>query len=813
MKRPADGVLALVASALAVYLAAQGAGPLPALGPAFNPVRGAWADALLARSPDADPVRLQGLRAPVDVYFEGNGVPHIAAGDELDLFRVQGYLHARFRLTQMDLMRRQGAGRLSEVVGRAALDSDRFELQLGLLRTARLEWSQAGPETRRIVLAYTDGVNQLMAQERASGRLPMLFRLLGYEPRPWEPVDTYVIKGLETQELDFQDAPLAYQLLVSGLGHDLAMRWFPVLPPNEQHPYDSTPHRADPPAPIPAQPPASAAADEAAAELLARFAALPPGAIAAGGNSNNWAVDGSRTTTGRPLLAGDPHLSTTLPPIWYQVDALSPGFSFRGVGIPGTPGIVIGRNDHIAWSLTNTQNQATFYYLEKTDAAHPDQYLWNGEWRRFQAVRYDIPVKGGPVEHLEVRLSVHGPQITRDHATYSVYWLGNLPSPDIDVLIRIARARDFEQFRAALRDWHAPSQNFVYADDAGHIGLVSAGYYPILRAPEPWLPMPGTGEYDVIGTVPFDQVPQVYDPPEHFTFSANQREVPAAYPYYIGTTLDDFDAGYRADEIHRVLSDTPRMDVAAMEALQNDDRDYLAARLVPKLLDALDSASLSPTETAAKTQLRSWNHRMDTGSAAASIWWMFLEDYLQETFRPWFDARHVRVPVDRVSTSLVEDLEAWTLNDPGNEAFTPPGAAHRDAPSVMRAAFRRAAGELAKQLGGDPAKWAWGRLHAREIPSLAQIRALGYGPSPAPGDRFTPNAAGGLVARAGPSWRMVADLSTPGGFGIVPGGQSENPASAWYDDRVPLWWDGRYQPLLTADQAQAANGGRWRLRP
>jgi len=518
------------------------------------------------------------------------------------------------------------------------------------------------------------------------------------------------------------------------------------------------------------------------------------------------------------MLAGDPHLSQTLPAIWYQLAGKSPSYQFTGVSIPGVPTILIGRNQQIAWSLTNVQNQATLYYKEKTDKEHPNQYYWNGQWRNMQHLRYTIPVKGGNSVNLDVALTVHGPVMTQAGQTLSVDWVGALPSPDLDVMLNIIKADNFEQFKQALQQWHAPSQNFVYADDNGNIGMISAGYYPIVKSGEPWLPLPGTGQSDVLGTIPYKDVPQTYNPPSHFVFSANQREVSNDYPYYIGTTMDFFDNGYRADEIFQTLKQGKNLTVQDFEKLQSNTTDYLAGEIVPELLKTLDSGTLTPQEHQAKELLAQWNGQMNVNSAAASIWWEFWSQYLQDTFGPWWTSKHVPVNVDKTlqlgpgQTALDEDLEQWTLHNPDNAAFSLPNGTKRTASDVMKQAFRETVNKLSKQLGTNPGTWAWRKLHSREFPSLTQVASLGYGPMAAGGDQWTVDAAdGGMVSTAGPSWRMIVNFGT-GAKGVYPGGQSENPVSPLYSNLVSAWWNGSYYPLQL-QLPESASRSQWTLHP
>ena len=800
-------------------LSTLGAGPLPALGTTFNPGTGAWTAAADAELPHPETLHLGALDGKVTVVFERNGVAHVTATTDHDAFLAQGYLHARFRLFQMDLERRIGNGRLAEVFGAGApLDSDRFELQLGLRRTADMEWAQL-PEAdpaRAALLAYTEGINERIREDRSRHDLPVLFKLTGYEPADWRPQDSLVIQGYETQVLDFQTAPLDYALLVKSLGFDRTMQWLPVLPPNEQHPYAPGPYAAGAPAPLAASPPAalSSSAVDGIEDLRARLARLPHPVPAQAFASNNWAVDGAKSASGRPLMAGDPHLDLTLPSIWFQVSLDSPGLHASGVGIPGTPGIVIGHNQHVSWSLTDTQAQATLYYQERTDRAHPGQYFWNGGWREFQKLTYEVPVKGAATDHLVVDLSVHGPIITQQGLTLAVDWMGALPSQDLRALMGVARAASFQDFRQALTDWHAPTHNFVYADDSGHIALLAPGYYPQVRGGQPWLPMPGTGESDVTGIIPYDSIPAVVDPPTHFVFSANQRPVGDDYPYYIGTSYDDFANGYRADRIFDVLSQPGQVTYTDMQNLQNDRHEYLAKQVVPKLMDALAAAKLTDQQQAAAGLLRTWTYAMDANSQAASIWSAFWDAYLSETFKPWWTANKVPVDRDRFKEVLSEDLEVWTLRDPQNAAFTPPGSAPRTAQDVMISAFASALDALTRKLGPDPKSWQWGRQHSRRIGSLVGISSLDFGPVPTGGDQWTLNVAGGEPSTHGPSWRFVMDWGTGKAYGIYPGGQAENPASPWYRNRVDGWLKGRYEPMLDAASASRQAGSvRWELAP
>jgi penicillin G amidase len=837
--RAVNIVAALGVSVVLLGVLGFGYGTIPALGPAVDPGRGAWTSAAGGEPVRSQPLHVPGLQQAVTVSFTKQGLASVGAATDHDMFLALGYVHAQFRLSEMDEERRLGEGRLAQLAGPPALASDEFELRLGLLRTAQKEWAQTPKNSlaAQALIAYAQGVNDDIAQVRASGQWPAVFSLPGVYPPPWTPVDSLVIQGVLTQELDFTSTPLNYALLERSLGAARTMDWFPLIAKNAQTPYDPGPYTKAPLAKAPLAKAALAKAAQsipaasttarsavtkaeasAASTLLAQLSQLPAGQLHEYPDSNAWAANGPAVKNGGALLAGDPHLLQTLPSIWYEVALSAPGFSVAGASVPGLPGILIGHNDRIAWSLTDTQNQATLFYDEKT---RPGEYFWDGAWRKLQVVRYTIPVRGAATRHLTVDLTVHGPIMTHAGQTTSVDWMGNVGSPDLAALLAVNQAATFGQFKAALASWYAPTQNFVYADAAGNIGAISAGYYPQVGAGcQPWLPMSGTGACDIKGVIPYSAEPQVYDPPSHLVVTANQRPVTAAYPYYIGTSADFFDPGYRAATIYSALRGRAApLTSASFAAVQTSLTDQLAVRVRPELLSALHGTSLNMAERAGLQLLTTWNATMAENSAAASLWSTFWGDYLSDVFQPWWNQAKVPVRKDgadlRVSVyqfSLDEDLEAWTMGDPANPAFSLPSGQPRTAPQVMRKAFASAVAHLASALGGAPSSWTWGRLHSREFPAVSGANGLGYGPRPAGGDLFTPDAAdGGLIASTGPSWRMIVALSSAGvsAEGVYPGGQSENPASPWYDDLVPLWWDGQYLPV----PAPGAGTGslRWTL--
>ncbi len=829
---------------------------VPPLGAAFDPLTGVWqmtAGASVARSMTLT----AGVGHDVTVSFDAGGVPTITAATDADAMYAEGYVTARYRLLEMDLERRLGEGTLSAVLGSSALASDELQLSLGLTRTAQAEWDSLGPSSpqRQLLVAYSKGVNLAMSQMEASHQLPAAMTLLDYRPAPWTPVDTLVVQGDLTEELDYTTSPADMALLERHLGSARTAAWFPVTPTTPQAPYDPgpyvaaplvpihgvipgttpTPGVAVPPAPgrssVPSaavgSPPRSGAQRAEAASLMGWIGRLTT-TVRHYGASNNWVVAPSRSANGQALLANDPHLPQTLPSVWYEVAIDTPDLRLAGVEAPGLPGILLGRNDRVAWGFTDTQNQATLLYRETLSATNPSYYRWRGRWHALRTVRYHIAVAGGASVDYPVRISVHGPLVSLPGGTYALWWAGDLPNQDLLALVGLWHARDAAQVRAALQHWTAPTQNIAYADSAGHVGIIAPGVYPETAHGVPWLPLSGTGADDVVGTIPPRAVPQVADPVAGYAVSANQRPVTAAYPYYIGTVYDFFDPGYRALTISSRLAAAPAATTATMASIETDLRDRLAVTLTGPLVAAVRASGVASSASgrAALALLTHWDGTMSAASGAAALYWTWLGDYARDVFGPWWRATHVPVGLDAnlaitpaTDAALVMDLETWSTRPTRGSALTLPDGHARSAATVMAQAFTQAVAHLTRQ-EGPPVAWRWDHLQSRQFASLTNAPALGYGPRGSGGDAFTPDAADGFpIAGTGPSWREIIALgpARPGAApatstGVYPGGQSENPLSPWYETWVTTWWDGRSHPLPNPTRP-ARPIATWELRP
>jgi penicillin G amidase len=882
--RIADSVGALLALVIMTVLSMTGLGPVPALASVLNPGTGVW-----HLSPDTGTAvsgnyTLPGLQEPGSVAFEPDGATHITAGTDQDLFRMIGYVDARFRLVQMDLERRQAESTLAAAIGSSGLSSDTFELDLGLMRAARRDLAQMSPNDPTLVAltSYSQGVNAAIDQLEASHQLPATFKLLGYSPAQWTPLDSLAVQRLMTQTLSFSDTPLTFSYAAKALPASVFNSWYPVVSSNPQVPYDTGPYprlplsplpvSADPgpsyggsgvvgtaasaaPAAVPLGGRATAPLDGQAVQgtvvasddftqLERRLAKLPVNAMHYVGNSNAWAISGSKTASGMPILAGDPHLQLTLPSDWYQLEGTSPSYHFTGVTLPGLPVPIMGKTDSISWAVTNSQHPVTLYYLEQTSPSRPGQYYYKGAWHTMTTEKYVVNVKGGsPVTHT-VSFTAQGPVLQEQGITAAVWWAGTLPSSNFDSMLQVLRATSFSQFRTALQGWVTPSLNFVYADNKGNIGAIDAGVAPQVPGHNIALPLPGNGSADVTGTIPYAAMPTAYNPPSGFIVTANNREVGANYPYEFSTSYNFADPGYRAEEIAEQLSEPVPQTPQMSEQLQASLTDSLAQGLVPNIVKAMAGQPMTAEQQSFLKLLSSWNEWMGTSNPQALFFQKYIVNLVYIVFEPWW--KHYNVPSDPLqelapdpssgtfsSQLMYGDLDLWVNSDPDNQFFSLPNGTQRDATDVLRAAYTETIAKLTKAYGPDFAKWDYGKHNFRTFPSLLSVSGFDYGPIGAGGDSRTvsagvpvtsPDATGGTVLvngnnnnaplnvmTTGASWRFVMNWGTGTATAILPGGDSEDPVSPWYSNGVALWLKGEELPLLEGAAAQKAATIRWRF--
>lgn len=775
-------------------------------------------------------MRLEGLHSPVTAVFDQFAIPHIEAQAEGDLYFTVGYLHARERLFQMELLRRASLGRLAEVFGNKAdkknliftdtLAIDRWMRTIGFGRVAGQAVEGMDPESRAVVEAYVAGVNAHIQ----SGELPIECKLLKFKPEPWEASHVVAVARLIGWGISFNHVQeLIRYLLRAELSADQQMEIFPPLEhpgpyiiPREEKDYRKISAQGTDAHTIP---PPYTQWREAAQQVLAGltdlrqlvWAIVPPEA------SNSWVLGPSRTASGKAILANDPHLHHTAPGLFYAMHLKAPEIDVIGATLPGTPAILLGHNRHLAWALTTTFADTQDIYLEKVDPEDPGRYVTLHGSEPFQIENHIILEKrkwGGNGEHpFRLRFTSHGPvlndaleaKLPRETPLLALRSTMEPEAGDLLTLALLAKAKNVDDFKKACQSWSLPVQNWVVADSEGHIGYCPVGKIPKRRGWDGTLPVPGwTREFEWDGYMPLDELPQLFDPASEMIVTANNQVLPASdYPYPFS-----FDAipAYRAERIIEMLNEKERWTAEEMRRIQMDVYVKQADRLLPSLLAAVEGVQLSGVEKRALEQLKGWDRFADMKSIGASVffatyrmaWELTLKDDLSPMLyqlilmnvscHGFFDRLWAEVPQAKI----------FDLKDT-------PAKETRD--DILVAAFRAAVKKLRSKFGPDLAKWQWGELHHLTFkhPFGSQgllAGAFNVGPISLAGARETVWAAAfgwgddlSFPVLWGPVFRHMYDFGAPEQSGFVLDlGQSGWPGTPHYQNALPDWKEGRLWP-------------------
>lgn len=762
-----------------------------------------------------DPARdgsIPGLAAPVEVWRDSLGMPHLWAGSEADLFRAVGYVHAQDRLFQMEMFRRVADGRLAEVMGAELVETDRFLRTLGMGRAAAEQEAALAPEHRAMLQAYADGVNAWIRGR--AGPLPPEFVALRFRPEPWTVRNSLSIAKIMAWDLAEWNLGLDLQRAVDALGEERARDLFPAYPDTAltilgadarwrgrgENPAAESPRapaRVSGPVPLPRIP-------ALALELL--------DAVSVSRASNAWVVGGARTASGKPILANDMHLALRTPPIWYLAALHGGGFDVTGMTLPGVPVVVAGHNRRVAWGFTNAYVDDTDFFVEEVDPADPDRYRTPDGWARM-TVRVDtIRVKGeAPVEHT-VRWTRNGPVLSdvdrrAGDRVLSMRWASHEPSSEVAALVGMNRASNADEFLAALRGFDNPHQNVVFADADGRFGYWMAGRVPVRRGGDGVLPAPGwTGEGEWTGWLDFEDHPHVLDPEEGFVVTANHRQVGPEYPHFISASWAE---PYRAMRIRELLAGATRLTAEQTAAHQMDVLDLWARGHLPRAADAAERAG----EAAAARALRAWDGRASEDSHAAALFYTWYEGLRSRVGDDEFGDRPAYFPRAALDRLLARGGGGW------EDDVTTPETETLEA--LEEEAMRAAVAEVGTR--------TWGELHTIRVAhpmggvaALERAFGLNAGVFPGPGSMHTVNVSGWgarrppFVSGHGASQRHVVDMADVDGAGgfVLPGGQSGVPFSRHYRDQLPLWREGRLWRIpLGREAAEARIVARMTLRP
>ncbi|WP_151634834.1 penicillin acylase family protein [Noviherbaspirillum aerium] len=756
-------------------------------------------------------IRLGGLQGDVDIVRDAEGVPHIYAKSEQDTYFALGFVHAQDRLWQMEMNRRIAAGRMAEILGPNAVDADRFLRTLGIRRNAERILANLSAETRAGLEAYARGVNAYLAT-RSSPLPPEFLLTRAAAPEPWHPVDSI---GWQTMMAWDLGANWSQEILRMRLSQRLSLdRINEFLPPYPGDPVlqtrDYTVLYGD---------------MMTIAGQLTRIAAAAPASLVEGMGSNNWAVGGALSESGKPLLANDPHLGLSAPALWYFAHLSAPGFEVVGATLPGIPSVVLGRNSRIAWAFTNTASDVQDLYLERVDPDNAARYQTPDGWAPFTARVETIKVKGAADQQLLVRETRHGPVISGalpvvdrtavNAKKYVVSFAWTALRPDDMTLqagMKINHAGNWQQFLDGAADFNSPHQNMVYADVDGNIGFVAAGRVP-LRKPENDLkglaPAPGwDARYDWAGFLPFQDLPKEFNPPSGKIVTANHKIVGPDYPHYL---TSEWSMPYRADRIQSLLDAAPTHGLDSFAQMQKDDVSLAAREVLPLLVK---TAPRSEKARAALGLLGQWNGEMRVDSVAALIYNAWMREISNEIFRDelgealmkdYFEHRNVQQST--VNVLFDKDGQGRWCADVNKPADSKP----QTCAELLSTALEVALADLDRRYGGDMAKWRWGDAHAArsehrpftKVDLLARFFDIRV---PSPGDTHTVNVGryslrdekDPFANRHAASLRAVYDLSNLENSRFIHStGQSGNVLSPLYRNLSQRWVDVRYIPLKT----------------
>ena len=798
-------------------------------------------------------IQLEGLNAPVDIYRDRMGIPNIYASTAHDLFFAQGYVHAQERFWQMDVWRHTGSGTIAEMFGKGQVETDSFLRTLGWRQLAEEEYAQLDPVTKDILLWYTDGVNAYLKDHDAEA-LSLEYAVLGllspdYKIEPWTPIHSLTWgKAMAWDLRGNMGDEIERAVLLKTLTPEQVAQLYPGYPAD--HPLIVNQIGGNPlqgkseTRQVAATFPISTFDFTPLADQVAVLDALM-GPKADGIGSNSWAVSGEHTTTGKPLLANDPHLAIQMPSIWFQVGLHCKSksddcpYEVSGFSFAGVPGIVIGHNERLAWGVTNLGPDVMDLYIERVNPENPNQYEVNGQWVDFESHTEIINVVGGDPVELTVRSTRHGPVISevygplkdegdprdrefeafKDRAgvalpeqyVIALKWTALSPSTIFDAVLGFNTAQNWDEFREAARGFHVPAQNLIYADIDGNIGYQMPGDIPIRANGDGMLPVPGwTDDHEWTGLIPFDELPYILNPEEGYIVTANNQVPPFDYPHLI---TNDWDYGFRAHRILEMVENAPeKIDRTYFQKIHGDNHEPNAEYLVPLLLEMDIASNLQP----ARDLLKNWDYQASIDSAPAALFEVFWRNLLQGTFRDDLPERYWPRNGSRwneVMRQLVQQPNDFFWDD----KETTDKVETRD--DIIDRSFAAAVKEMRSLQGRDMSEWKWGELHTSTFRNgtlgnsgVGLIESLfNRGPFPTGGGSAIVNATSWSSADSYevthvPSLRGIYDLSNlDNSLTIHTTGQSGHAYHPHYDDMALMWTNIEYYPMWWEETSVTGN--------
>lgn len=755
-----------------------------------------WQGESRSRIPNLAGERKAKVAANVEIERDRWSIPHIYAENDDDLFFGFGFAMAQDRLFQLDYLRRKASGRLAEILGQDGVANDLIARTVGLRRIASREWGKLPEETSLLLRAFSRGVNRWI--EESMSNLPIEFALLDYEPEPWTPVDCLSIESEFRWYLTGRLHVIAIPELVKDMiGEGPLYESFLLGEFDEESilPPDSYPTK------------------RTGSEAIVSLAG--GGEESAG--SNNWGVAGDRSTSGKPLVASDPHIAIEAVSCWYEAHLSGGSFNVAGMAYVGMPAILFGRNERVGWSITNNICSQRDLYREKTADDDPGSFLFDGNWEPASSREETIQVKDGSPIAKTIWESRNGPIVNdilpfaaRTSDPISLKWVGALGGGWLTAVLAMDRAKSVDEFHAATECWYVPTFSLIFGDVDGHLAYRTAGRIPIREIAERgyrpgWLP-----EHQWEGVVPFDEMPQVTDPDRGWLASANNRVAPPDFPYPLNGT---WSSGHRAQRIRTMIEEKERLSLDDFKSMQSDVLSLRAAECVPPLVKILQ-AHTDPLVAQAVQLLKGWDFRMEKDNAAGAIFDVFFSHWCGAVARERFNGQEAELIVMTIgglaNRLLTDDPHGWFSTEKREEA--------------VEAAFLSALETLALRLGSDISTWTWGGIHRLRLRHVLSTRGdlsqlLDFGDHAVSGDMMTVCNTGNdatFGAASGAGYRLVQDLnaSPPGLWAVDAQSQSGHPGSPHYTDQLDDWISGNYHYVsLDRSEASQATTTTITLRP
>lgn len=786
---------ATLLTALLIFFLNRPLGALPALGPLLDPHWG-WAANARNMGNSSEEHNIPGLQQPVSIWLEDREVPHIRAQNDHDLYLALGYIHAQYRLFQMDLQTRAAGGSVSEILGKKAIDFDKAQRRKGMVYGAEnsLKEVEKDPPTRALLDAYTAGINAFI-QTLSPATLPIEYKLMDFEPAPWTNLRTALLMKYMADDLTGYTEDIAQSALRTQLGDEKLHFLFPeklagaipVIPGGTAWGAPSLPQPAPPvpfdslfPAWHPPQPPPNRAPGRKA-DYFNQLREERSGI-----GSNNWVISGDHTASGAPILCNDPHLGLNLPSLWFEVQLTAPGINVYGVSLPGAPGVIIGFNDSLSWGLTNNYRDVKDYFLIRP--ADKDHYWFDGQKRAYEQRLERIVIKGGGEVTDTVRYTIHGP-VQYDAGNpapdsskqpLAMQWMAHQGTNELKAVYLVNRAHNYEAFVQGISYFSCPAQNFAYADRKGNIAMWGQGRFINKWKDQGRFIMAGNDSRTLWGAaIPTAENPHVLNPPQGYVASANQTVTDDTYPYWYNGNFTETRSWEINHFIRQMLKEKKAITIADMQALQNNNWNLPASQLWPLMLDVIKSGL---PQDAAK-----WDYYMNADSQTPGlfqVWAYYLHRLMwKDDFQPGYDPLYP--DAERSLQLILSNETPYFFDNPA----TPQKETLQD---LIAESYEMARDSLAKINKKNIPEWYLVKntslMHLTKLPSLSitGIKNGGWG--------TTINA---MKANHGPSWRMVVQMGKDciEAYGIYPGGQSGDPGSLHYADNVTLWAEGKYRKL------------------